>query len=200
LHTGVQVITDIDALDRPTRTRYVRGPDVLHDYRLEYGAAGELVGVSGDSTIGEDRPQEFVRLDGTGELISVDGESVTYDLAGRVIAVGSSALTWNARGQLAGITEADGTRRELSYDPFGRLAMIRSGGRESAVLSDELEIVGGTNGGLPCITLFSPITHRPIAAIRADGRYEALLTDHLGSIVGSVDEAGARVFACTYST
>src|SRR5262249_47451225 len=179
LPNGVQVITDIDTLDRPTRTRYVRGPDVLHDYRLEYGAAGELVGVSGDSTIGEDRPQEFVRLDGTGELISVGGGWVPYDPGGRVTAVGSSALTWTAGGRRAGTTEADGTRRELSYDPFGRLAMIRSGGRESAVLSDELEIVGGTNGGLPCITLFRPITHRPIAAIRADCRYEALLPHHL---------------------
>ena len=156
LPNGVQIITDIDTLGRLTRTRYVRGPDVLHDYRLEYGAAGELVGVHGDSTIGQDPAQEFVRSDRTGQLTSVDGESVTSDPAGRVTVDGGFAYTWNARGQLAGITEADGTGHELSYDPFGRLAVIRSGGSESTVLSDGLELVGRDDGGMPCVTRRSP--------------------------------------------
>ncbi|HSD84008.1 MAG TPA: RHS repeat-associated core domain-containing protein, partial [Anaerolineae bacterium] len=145
--------------------------------------------------------------DAAGRLSSSsDGASYTYDAAGNLLTRRRNGQTdtfqWTGQGRLARITYADGTFSAYTYDAAGR--RIRQRRRDGSLtyytylgsnLAQELDASGA---------VFASYTYdgldRPISMWRRDaspsGQTYFYLLDHLGDVLGLVDENG--VTAATY--
>ena len=145
--------------------------------------------------------------DAGGRLVSSsDGASYTYDAAGNLFTRTRGGQTdtfvWDGLGRLTRINYADGTHSTYGYDDRGRRVSKRE--RDGVTiyytyigthLAQEID-----SSGAVVASYTYDVLDRPISMWRRDGiggeqTYYYLL-DHLGTVLGLVDESGAA--AATY--
>ncbi len=122
-----------------------------------------------------------------GHLLHADG-NLTSD--------GSSTYTWNARGQLTGITGQ--VNASYTYDPFGRRQQSTIGGTTTTYLYDGANVAQELAGGSPTVNyLLGPKLGQRYARTDASGT-QSYLRDALSSVIALASDAGSIQTTYTY--
>src|SRR5205823_2999359 len=163
-----------------------------------YDAAGRRRSIGG--SFGRTAiPQPFgpATYDDANRLTTLGSTALSYDSDGNLISDGTTTNTWDARGQLAGVSGPSGAV-QFRYDAFGRRVAKTAAGTTTSYLYDGdnpvQEIVGGI---VRANILAGPGTDDYLARIDGTGT-RTYLTDALGSTIALGDPSGTLAAQYTY--
>ncbi|WP_020608208.1 DNRLRE domain-containing protein [Actinokineospora enzanensis] len=175
---------------------YRSGTNVLGELGYTYDGAGRPTRVDG-SYARAMLPEQFgpATYDAANRIVGVGGRAAAHDPDGNLVTDGVAAYTWNARGQLSGLT-APGVTASFSYAADGRRQGRTVNGVTTNFLYDGLNPVqekvnGAVSANLTAAGLDGFHTRESGGAARR------FLTDAQGSVIGLVDSSGAGA-AYTY--
>lgn len=125
--------------------------------------------------------------------------SLSYDANGNMTSDGTRAYSWDAKNQLVGITYADGSRSEFSYDCFGRRVGIVEKNTGGVATSSKKFIWSGLNiaeerSGSTVTKQFFGNGWKDVAT----GTSYFYTRDHLGSIREVTDGSSALLTRYDY--
>jgi RHS repeat-associated protein len=108
LSDGRSIQYDLDAADRVRTRRVYQNGSLVEEENLSYDAAGTV-------------RMARARYDALGRPSEIDGQSLEYDVAGRLIARNDGEITyeWSADGELLAVNQPDQSVRFV-YDAYGR--------------------------------------------------------------------------------
>jgi len=178
------------------RHRLTRAVGAYGDFAYLYDDAGSLLAKEGVGFFYDDalHPQRVTR--------STIGQSMSFDAAGNVSAVRSSAsnrvMTYDAEGRLSRLVDiASGLVIHETYDADGRRVREVTdvpGQPRTTVLAPmpQIEVRNGV------VTLSYFAGGRRVATVDASGRTLYPITDHLGSMRAVIDDQGRLVARYDY--
>ncbi|MDQ3724686.1 MAG: DUF6531 domain-containing protein [Actinomycetota bacterium] len=189
LPNGIQQIYEYDKAGQATSITYKKGQTTLGDIKYAYDANGRTEAIWGS----------YARLVvpaalGTGtfnaanQLTKRGAEEFAYDDDGNLIEDGSNEYSWNARGQLTGIT--GGTTASFGYDPFGRRISKTLGGTTTKMIYDGPNVVQESVGGSVTANLINGLRIDQVFSRATSTGTDSYLTDQLGSTVALADGGG----------
>jgi RHS repeat-associated protein len=198
LPSGYRQVYDYDDANQVTGITYRHGDAALGAIEYGYDAAGRRTVVGG--SFGRTAiPQPFgpATYDDANRLTTLGSTALSYDSDGNLISDGTSTNTWDARGQLAGVSGPSGAV-QFRYDAFGRRIAKTAAGTTTSYLYDGdnpvQEIVGGS---VRANILAGPGTDDYLARIDGTGT-RTYLTDALGSTIALGDPSGTLAAQYTY--
>jgi len=133
------------------------------------------------------------------QVLTVGGESRSYDDLGNTTRAGEWSYTWNDAGELI---RAQGSTADVSfkYDATGRrIQKAAEAGATRDYLYDSEDIAVEYIDGVPTFYLHGLGVDEPLALLRGGQAY-FFHADGLGSIARITDSAGAVVKSYTYSS
>jgi RHS repeat-associated protein len=114
-------------------------------------------------------------------MIEREGKELSYDGNGNLTSDGSNEYSWDARGQLDGISGANNA--SFGYDPFGRRISKTLGATTTDLLYDGSNVVQeSVEGSVTADLLTSQRPDQLFARITGSGT-DSYLTDRLGSTI-----------------
>jgi RHS repeat-associated protein len=178
-----------DDTSRLTSIGYTRSTATLGTLTHDYTPAG-LLGHLGGTYARADVPAAYgpATYDDANQLTSRAGTTYAYDNDGNQTTDGTTASTWNARGELTTATRP-GQTSTYSYDGLGRRIATTVGGTTKGFLHDGNNVVQELAGGSPTANLLTGGTDEVFTRTSA-GATRSLLTDHLGSTLATTDTTG----------
>jgi RHS repeat-associated protein len=212
------VALEYDKADRPTA---VTLPDGIKE-EYGYDAAGEKTSItykSGGSTLGaidyaydangwqEAMWGSYARLDlpealNTGEF-NADNELVkrgsvesSYDKDGNLLSDGANEYTWNARGELTGISgEASAS---FVYDPFGRRISKTLGETTTELLYDQANVALESSEETTTASLLAGLAPDQLFSRTTEAGTDSYLTERLGSTIALANGSGEPTTSYSY--
>jgi RHS repeat-associated protein len=184
-----------------------------------YDAARRLTSVT--PSLGSTAPSESYQYDAAGnrspaghswtygpddQLLSDGTYNYQYDHEGQLISkapVGSGAkttYTWNAEHELTKASPSNGSPTTYKYDPLGRLVEAASPSTTTRYVYSGDEVIAdydGNNQLLRSYTLTGADT--PLAATTPSGTSTYFLTDAIGSVVATANDAGSLTTTFGYT-
>ncbi|WP_437985226.1 DUF6531 domain-containing protein [Sorangium sp. So ce117] len=146
-------------------------------------------------------PERSDRIYGRGGVLrQADGVRYVHDADGNLTErILPDARTWRYRwdgaDQLREVERPDGELVSFAYDALGRRVRKTHGTRTTAYVWDGGDVVHEVRPGLGVTTWeFEPEAFAPAAKIEGNKRY-GVVTDHLGTPLAMLDEAGAIVWS-----
>jgi RHS repeat-associated protein len=190
-----------DVASQLSSITFKKGTTTIGDLTYSYDNGGQIIAQNGSLARTSLPPATTVNAvhDANNRLTSWNGQAITYDAQGNMLARGGKTFTWDTRNRLTGI--AGGTTASFSYDAMDRritkavpltanTATQLTYDGANPVVEKQGATVTGTN--LTGFDMDSYLT-------RKDGATETYpLTDHLGSTIAQTDSAGAIVTSYTY--
>jgi RHS repeat-associated protein len=175
---------------------YEIGSTAIGDLDYGFDAAGRRISIGGSlATVGLPATVASASYNAGNRLTSWDNTARTYDLDGNLTSDGTSTYTWNARGELSGISGP--TSATFGYDALGRRISRASGGTTTGFAYDGATAIQERVGGSPTSNQLIGGLDATIRRTDAAGSRE-LLTDALGSTLGLVDAGGTITTSYSY--
>lgn len=194
LPNGIVVGASFDAASEPTSLTYTQSNGIsLGSLTYGYDADGRIISKSG--TFATDLLPTATTQPATFDLndrkTSFNGQALTYDANGNLTNDGTNTYTWNARNQLAQISQGSNVQLSFSYDALGRrVAKTVGSGAPTQYLYDGENVVQETQGNAVNPVLNGLGIDERFARNDVTGR-TYYLTDILRSTVALTDSAGA---------
>ncbi|MFG2054805.1 RHS repeat-associated core domain-containing protein [Micromonospora sp. NPDC048930] len=161
-----------------------------------YDAAGRVADLTGSLahvTIPSTGPP--ASYDAANRLTARGDRTFSYDDEGNLTGDGVLGYTWNARGELAGVT-GPGLSATYGYDAAGRLASRTVGGVTTGFLYDGPNLIREQVGASVADRLTAGLDQ---TLVRTDGAGARVpITDALGSVLGLADSAGTLTTQYAY--
>ncbi|WLQ45627.1 RHS repeat-associated core domain-containing protein (plasmid) [Streptomyces laculatispora] len=122
-------------------------------------------------------------------ITTYSGRSFTYDADGQLKSDGLRNYTWNARGQLSGLTKA-GQTSTFGYDALGTRSTKTVGGATNKFLTDAGNpLVEQNSAGATAATVATSGLDEYLTRTE-NGTTQVYLTDALGSVIGLANSDG----------
>jgi RHS repeat-associated protein len=154
-----------------------------------YDAAGRIAAVTGSfARVGLPEPRSGLTYDDANRLTATGSTALQYDRDGNLTNDGTTTYSWNARGQLAGLTRG-GLTASFGYGPEGDRIRRTVGGTATDYLNRGPMPAREQRGGAATGLLSGGVDEWFHRAEPGGGR--TYLTDVLGSTVALGDAAGA---------
>jgi len=190
----------LDGLDLAAAERHF-AYDALQRVSQESGPAGaDAVGYSYDAIgnrLAEVRAganEVYTYAAGSHRLINVAGEARTVDAIGNTTAIGSAALTYDARNRLTRHTRA-GQIANYQYNGRGERVQKQAAGITRRFAYDEAgHLLGEYNTNGSTRQEFLWLDDLPIGVVQGDGSLLIIQADHLQTPRALADAAGTMVW------
>jgi len=178
-----------DDASRLTSIGYTRGTITLGTLTHDCTPGGQL-GHLGGTYARADIPNAYglATYDDANQVIKVGATVYAYDNDGNQTTDGTTASTWNARGQLA-TTTRPGQTSTYAYDGLGRRIAKTAGGTTTGYLHDGNNVIQELAGTTPTANLLIGGLDE-VFTRTSGGTSRSLLTDHLGSTLATTDTTG----------
>jgi RHS repeat-associated protein len=197
LPNGVVTEYAYDAASRMTELTYRNGPAILGALTYTYDAAGNRTRIGGTwARTGLPTSVASATYDAGNRQIGFAGQTLAYDLNGNLVSDGTTTYTWDARNRLSSLS-GSGMTASFQYDPLGRRVRKTVNGTSTEFLHDGDNVVHEASGPEIASLLGGLEIDEHFARTDATGT-QALLTDPLGSVLASIDEAGSVQTEYTY--
>ncbi|MGW1278899.1 RHS repeat-associated core domain-containing protein [Streptomyces tsukubensis] len=196
---GITRTTTYDSSGLTSGISYARGTAPIGDLLYSRDVRGLQTGLGGNlASVSLPLEETGAAFGRDNRITAFNGRSFAYDADGRLQSDGRRTYSWNARGELSGLSEAGGQVSSFTYDPLG----IRSGRTLNGATRQFL-----TDGSNPLAELTSAGT--PSATVSMSGMDEFLtrsqnghtqvyLTDVLGTVHGLADLDGTVTTRYSY--
>jgi RHS repeat-associated protein len=190
LPDGISENYGYDNASELTAIRYARASTTLGELNYAYDAGGNRTAMWG-SYARLNEPQTFTgaSYNADNELTSANGTGYEYDPHGNLTNDGINAYTWNARGQLSGLSGGSGSA-SFSYDPFGRREQASVNGGNTTYLYDGANVAQETAGGSSQTNYLLGLGLDQRYSRRDSNGTQSYLTDALGSSLALADGEG----------
>ena len=199
LPNGITVHYGYDAAGQLTALQYTQASGAtLGDLAYSYNNNGQRIGKSG-SFASDTLPQaSSATLDLNSRKTSINGQTLSYDANGDLIADTINTYSWNARGQLTQISASGQAKMRYSYDALGRrISKTEQNNTPIQYLYDGANAVQETQG-----TNVNPI----LTGLAIDERFARndvtgrtyFLADALNSTIALTDATGNIVQRYSY--
>ncbi|MBS1891499.1 MAG: carboxypeptidase regulatory-like domain-containing protein, partial [Actinobacteria bacterium] len=196
LPDGVEEIYGRDAVGKATSIEYLHGKEELGTIDYAYGEDGLLEAEWGSyARVGLPEALASTTYNAANELTEREGQKLSYDAEGNLIAEGSTEYGWNARGELTHIG-GEGPA-SFSYDPFGRRVSRAAEGQTTESLYDGVNIVEEVVGSTST-SLLTGLAPDQLFSRTDEGATQSYLTDRLGSVIALAGESGKAQTEYTY--
>ncbi len=196
LPDGIEEAYGRDASGDATSIEYREGKEELGDIHYAYDEDGLLEAEWGSyARVGLPEALGSTAYNAANELTEREGQKLSYDADGNLVAEGSNEYVWNPRGELSHIG-GEGSA-SFSYDPFGMRVSRNVGGQTTESLYDGANVVRERTGSTSA-SLLTGIASDQLFSRLSGGATDSYLTDRLGSVIGLADESGAVQTEYTY--
>ncbi|GLQ90970.1 hypothetical protein GCM10007898_45460 [Dyella flagellata] len=193
LPNGITINYSYDNASELTGLTYTQSNgSVLGNLAYGYDANGRIVSKSG--TFATDMLPTATTQPATFDLndrkTSFNGQALTYDANGNLTSDGTNTYAWNARDQLAQISQGGNVQLSFGYDALGRRISKTVQGTATQFLYDGKNVVQETQGSAINPILVGLGVDERFARNDVTGR-TYFLTDSINSTVALTDPNGA---------
>jgi RHS repeat-associated protein len=197
LPNGVTQAYDFDDSGQLTRITYQRDGSTLGEITYGYDDAGRRTSAGGSyARTAIPDPLSGTVYNAADQLVTLGAVRYTYDDDGNLTGDGSTAYTWNARGQLSSVN-GPGLAAAFGYDAIGRRTAKTVNGSTVNYLYDGDTPVQELDGTSPTANLLTGGTDAYYTRTDATGT-TSYLTDALGSTIGLAGTTGQPATEYTY--
>jgi RHS repeat-associated protein len=196
LPDGIKQEYGYDAAGETTSIAYKRGATTLGGIEYAYDPNGQLEAMWGSyARLNLPQALSSAEYNADNELVKRGSAELSYDKEGNLLSDGTNEYSWNARGELTGISgEASAS---FGYDPFGRRTSKTLGGTTTGLLYDGANVALESEEGTPTAALLTGLEPDQLFARATVSGTDSYLTDRLGSTVALAD--GSAEVATSYS-
>jgi len=189
LPNGVEQHYAYNAAGDLTSILYGEGESAKGEIGYIYDANGLTGSIGGSyARLSLPEPLGLAEYDAANQLTERDGEELEYDADGNLVLDGSSEYSWNARGQLTGIS--GGSTAAFAYDPFGRRVSKTLGETTTDLLYDGANMIQESVEGSPTANLLVGLRMDQLFSRTTEAGTATFLTDRLGSVIALANSAG----------
>ena len=130
-------------------------------------------------------PVSNTTYDDANRMLTINGQSLTYDLNGNLIQKGDTTYVWDARNRLVQIVNPSMTA-SFKYDALNRRIEKTVNGRTTQYLYDGLDIIQEIEDGMVSANYIRSLNiDEPLARLDMMGGVRFYHTDALGSVIAS---------------
>lgn len=193
LPNGITVNYGYDNASELTGMTYTRGNgNALGNLAYGYDADGRIISKSGTfaTDVLPTATTQPATFDFNDRKTSFNGQALTYDANGNLTSDGTNTYTWNARNQLAQISQGGSAQLSFSYDAMGRRISKTVQGVATQFLYDGNNAVQETQGSASNPILVGLGIDERFARNDVTGR-TYFLTDQINSTIALTDPNGA---------
>ncbi|WP_246137862.1 RHS repeat-associated core domain-containing protein [Myxococcus llanfairpwllgwyngyllgogerychwyrndrobwllllantysiliogogogochensis] len=198
LPNGVSQHYAYDAEGRLSGIDYKLGSVLVGDLDYGYDGDGNRVSVGGTfARTGLPAAVSGAVYDAASQLTTWNSHTRTYDANGNLVSDGTRTYAWDARDQLASISDVTGVLAQFSYDPMGR----RSSKSVSGIVEDYLyseENFIQVQGPSETTDILVGLGLDEVYSQTTSSGSKDFLSEILGSTVALVDGTGALSATYTY--
>ncbi|MFJ6194802.1 pre-peptidase C-terminal domain-containing protein [Micromonospora sp. NPDC092111] len=194
---GVTTRYAYDAASQLTRLSYeTTGGVPIGDLGYGYDGTGRVASLTGSlAQVTVPATGPAASYDAANRLNSRGAQTFGYDDEGNLTGDGVRGYTWNARGELTGVT-GPGLATSYGYDAAGRLASRTAGGATTTFGYDGPNLVREQTGTAVADRLTAGLDQTLVRTDAAGARVP--VTDALGSVLGLADSAGTLTTQYAY--
>ncbi len=197
LPDGIKQSYGYDKAGEPTSIAYKKGESTLGELDYAYNPNGQVEAMWGSyARTGLPEALSSTEYNADNELNKSEGKTLTYDKDGNLTSNGSSEYTWNARGQLTGISGA--STGSFGYDPFGRRIAKTLGASTTKMLYDGPNVVQESVGESVTGNLITGPQPDQIYSRARSGGTDSYLTNPLNSTIALANSSGEVKTSYTY--
>ncbi|MFJ4967139.1 RHS repeat-associated core domain-containing protein [Streptomyces sp. NPDC088729] len=196
---GITRTTTLDKTGTIKNIGYTKGTAGIGDLTYSRDVRGLQTGLSGGlASVALPAAETGAVYGKDNRVTTFNGRSFTYDANGRLKNDGKRTYTWNARGQLSGLTATGGASSLFTYDALGTRTAKTLGTTTKKYLTDgsnplvEQNSTGATTATVATSGLDEYLTRTE------NNTTQIYLTDALGSIVGLANTDGTIATRYTY--
>ncbi|MFD4218228.1 RHS repeat-associated core domain-containing protein [Streptomyces griseus] len=196
---GITRTTTLDTTGAIKNIGYTKGTAGIGDLTYSRDVRGLQTGLSGGlASVALPAAETGAVYGKDNRVTTFNGRSFTYDANGRLKNDGKRTYTWNARGQLSGLTATGGASSLFAYDALGTRTAKTLGTTTKKYLTDgsnplvEQNSTGATTATVATSGLDEYLTRTE------SNTTQIYLTDALGSIVGLANTDGTIATRYTY--
>jgi RHS repeat-associated protein len=196
LPDGIKQEYGYDAAGENTSITYKKGATTLGAIEYAFDANGHQEAMWGSyARLNLPEALKSAEYNADNELVKREGAELGYDKDGNLLADGANEYSWNARGQLTGISgEASAS---FGYDPFGRRTSKTLGATTTELLYDGANVARESEKGSTTASLLSGLRPDQLFSRTTGSGTDSYLTDRLGSTI-ALANASAEL-TTTYS-
>jgi RHS repeat-associated protein len=197
LPNGIEQEYGYDAASQTTSITYKDGATTLGSIEYAYDANGRQEAMWGSyARLNLPQALNASEYNADNQLVKRGSVEYGYDKDGNLISDEANDYSWNARGELTGISGE--TSASFGYDPFGRRIEKTIGGTSIDSLYDGANVALESEEGTPSgATLYGLRADQLFARATASGT-DSYLTDRLGSTIALADAAGEVTTSYAY--
>jgi len=197
LPDGIEQVYGYDNAGQATTITYRHGESTLGEVDYAYDPAGRTEAVWGSyARLALPEALKSAKYNAANEMIEREGEALSYDADGNLVADSAKEYSWNARDQLTEISGA--TIATSGYDPFGRRISKSLGSTTTHLLYDGANVAQESVGGSVTANLLSGLTADELFARTTAEGTDSYLSDKLGSVIGLANGSGEVDTTYTY--
>jgi RHS repeat-associated protein len=196
LPDGIKEEYGYDAAGENTAIAYKHSGSTLGAIEYAYDANGQVEAMWGSyARLNLPGALKSAEYNADNELVKRESAELEYDKDGNLLNDGANEYSWNARGQLTGISgEASAS---FGYDPFGRRTSKTLGATTTELLYDEANVALESQEGTTTASLLFGLRPDQLFARTTGSGTDSYLTDRLGSTI-ALANASAEL-TTTYS-
>ncbi|MGY3678329.1 RHS repeat-associated protein [Streptomyces sp. TE33382] len=196
---GITRTTTLDKTGTVKNIGYAKGAAGIGDLTYARDVRGLQTGLSGGlASVALPAAETGAVFGKDNRVTTFNGRSFTYDADGRLKNDGKRTYTWNARGQLSGLTATGGVSSLFTYDALGTRTAKALGTTTKKYLTDgsnplvEQDAAGAATATVATSGLDEYLTRTENNAT------QICLTDALGTVVGLANTDGTVATRYTY--
>jgi RHS repeat-associated protein len=191
LPNGLVTEYTYDAASQLTGITYKYGANTLGNLTYGYDAAGHRAMIGGSyARSGLPLAVTTASHNAANQQTAFGSQSLTYDLNGNLTSDGTNTYTWNARDQLASMTDP-GLTASFQYDASGKRTSKTVNGATTTYLYDGADLVQEQTGGVPSANILVGGLDEVFTRTDGTGTWSPLV-DGVGSILALTDAGAVR--------
>jgi RHS repeat-associated protein len=198
LPDGIEELYAYDSASQLTAISYMAGGSALGELAYAYDAEGRRTAIWGSfARLNLPAAVSATEYNADNQLVGWGTRALSYDANGNLSSEGANSYTWNARDQLTGLSNSEGSA-SFSYDVFGRRTGTTIGGTTTNYLYDGQNVVEDLVNGTPKVSYLLGRGLDSRFARTESGATQSFLTDALGSTIALADASQSISTTYTY--
>ncbi|MFJ6438288.1 RHS repeat-associated core domain-containing protein [Streptomyces sp. NPDC091416] len=194
---GITRTTGYDKTGTIKSIAYAKGATSIGDLNYTRDARSLQTGLTGSlANVALPAAETGTVFGKDNRITTFAGRSFTYDADGQLKSDGIRDYTWNARGQLSGLTKT-GQNSTFAYDGLGTRSTKTVGGTTDKFLTDGSNPLVEQNGSGDTTATVATSGLDQYLTRTENGTTQVYLTDALGSVIGLANSDGT--IATTYA-